>query len=357
MTVDGAHRRSETPAEEWRAVVDIGSVSAQLLLTDGVQRIRRSVDTHLGAGTLSPQGEATPALIDPDALERLRVALVDYRQLAGDADATIRAFGTAAARRASNRQDLDTIVVESLGVPLEVVDPAQESAMALAGAWSGLVSASTSPRAPKSPSPSPSPSSPTPVSTSPEAAITIDVGGGSTDFCLGVAGRPNERWSMPLGAVLVTDAYLHGDPPRPEELSAALSVVELHLDDLRRESPGLAEALSAPDAVALGLGGVVTIAAVEVGLLDDPLNGDGDGPLHGFRLDRDAVEDVFRTLATETSADRGHNPGLPATRVDDIVGGCIVLVETMRQFDLDAVVVSQRGAADGALLRADTGKR
>ena len=79
----------------------------------------------------------------------------------------------------------------------------------------------------------------------------------------------------------------------------------------------------------------------------DPGNGDGDGPLHGFELSREALEDVFRTIATENRADRAHNPGLPATRVHDIVGACAVLVEAVRQWDLDPIVVSQRGLADG----------
>ena len=100
----------------------------------------------------------------------------------------------------------------------------------------------------------------------------------------------------------------------------------------------------------LGLGGVATVAAVELGLLDvDPLNGDGDGPVHGIPLAREAVEDVFRTLATESRADRAHNPGLPPSRVENIVGGCVVLVETMRQLAIDTITVSQRGLADGAL--------
>jgi exopolyphosphatase/pppGpp-phosphohydrolase len=129
-------------------------------------------------------------------------------------------------------------------------------------------------------------------------------------------------------------------------LSAALSVVELHLDDVRREHPELVAALGS--ATVLGLGAVDTIAAIEVGLAGfDPGNGEGDGPLHGFELSRLAVEDVFRTIATEGRADRAHNPGLPPARVDAAVGACAVLVETMRQFGLDQITVSQRGLLDG----------
>jgi exopolyphosphatase/guanosine-5'-triphosphate,3'-diphosphate pyrophosphatase len=327
---------AETPP--WRAVVDVGSVSTGLLLTDGDQRIRRSVDTHLGAGKVAAGGETVEAAIDATALDKLRSVLSDYRHLASsvgaDGAASIRALGTSAARRASNRAELEAVVVETLGVPLDVLDPAGEATLAFAGACSG---------------PRPARSGVDRAGAGPGKVVTIDIGGGSTDFAVGEPGADPAVWSMPLGGALVTDAYLAADPPSADELSAALSVVELHLDDVKREAPPIVEAIQDQGTLLLGLGGIVTIAAVEVGLLDvDPLNGDGDGPLHGLRLERDAVEEVFRTLATEARIDRAYNPGLPPSRVDDIVGGCILLVETMRQFGIEEITVSQRGLADGA---------
>jgi exopolyphosphatase/guanosine-5'-triphosphate,3'-diphosphate pyrophosphatase len=73
-------------------------------------------------------------------------------------------------------------------------------------------------------------------------------------------------------------------------------------------------------------------------------------------LTRSAVEDVFRTLATESLADRLHNPGLPAQRADIIVGGCCVLVAVMRKLQLNSITVSTRNILDGivAELRSET---
>jgi exopolyphosphatase/guanosine-5'-triphosphate,3'-diphosphate pyrophosphatase len=56
---------------------------------------------------------------------------------------------------------------------------------------------------------------------------------------------------------------------------------------------------------------------------------------------------VFRTLATEPLADRVRNPGLEAARADVIVGGCCILVATMRFFDLDEILVSEADILDG----------
>ena len=89
-------------------------------------------------------------------------------------------------------------------------------------------------------------------------------------------------------------------------------------------------------------GSIITIAAVELGLIDFDAT-----RLHGFELTRDAAEDVFRTLATERLSDRVHNPGLPADRADIIVGGCCVLVGVMRRLRLDSLVVSTHNLLDG----------
>ena len=160
--------------------------------------------------------------------------------------------------------------------------------------------------------------------------ILVDVGGGSTEFAVGSV---NDGYSVAVpadvGASNLTDAYLHGDPPPADELSAALSIVELHVDDVRRELPGLADALSSSGLI-VGVGGTVTtIAAVEIGLTEY----DRD-TVDGFELTKQHGEDVFRTLATESAADRVSQSGPGSDRVDLIVGGACVVVEIMRQLEL-----------------------
>ena len=310
----------------WRAVIDLGSLSTSLLLTDGSERVRRSVDTFMGGATLSAAGEIKPAAISPDSLSLVGSTLEEYRSLASERDAEVAVVATSAARRATNRGELVALVNDKLGVEPVIIDGAVEARLGFLGALGGpSLSADGAGR-----------------------VVTIDLGGGSTEFGLGTGSGWDDGWSMPMGGSLLSRTYLLSDPPRPEELSAALSVVEIHVDDLHRELPDLSTALATDGPLVLGLGAVVTVAAIEIGLLDDdPLNGDGDGPLQGFELTREAVEDVFRTIATESRSDRAHNPGLPASRVDDAVGGCAVLVEVMRQLGVDSIVVSQRGLGDG----------
>jgi exopolyphosphatase/guanosine-5'-triphosphate,3'-diphosphate pyrophosphatase len=99
----------------------------------------------------------------------------------------------------------------------------------------------------------------------------------------------------------------------------------------------------------LGVAGTITtVAAVEIGLAIY----DRDA-IHHFVLTRDAVEDVFRTLATEALADRIHNPGLAPERAPVIVGGLCVLVAIMRRLGLDELVVSESDILDGLTASLD----
>jgi exopolyphosphatase/guanosine-5'-triphosphate,3'-diphosphate pyrophosphatase len=149
-----------------------------------------------------------------------------------------------------------------------------------------------------------------------------------------------------IGCVRLTERFLHGDPPRPEELSQALSVVHDYLDDVQRELPAVKESR-----LLVGLAGTVTtVAAVEMGLATY----DRDR-IHHFVLTKAAAEDVFRTLATEKRAQRIYNPGLEEARADVIVGGCVVLVAIMRHFGFEECLVSEADILDGLAMTLRAG--
>ncbi len=131
---------------------------------------------------------------------------------------------------------------------------------------------------------------------------------------------------VPVGPLtLLAGELADPDPPSPVQLTNALGVVTDHLDDVLREEPGI---LQAGD-VHLHGDEAHHLAVVERG-------GDVAGPL---AIGRDAVEEVFRTLALERRADRLHNPGLDPARVDSVVGACCVVVAIMRRLRLPVVTV------------------
>ena len=160
----------------------------------------------------------------------------------------------------------------------------------------------------------------------PDDTVTLEVHLG-TDAVHCRVGSFDSR--VPVGTALLR-RVVDGDPPEPASLTNAIGLVVDHLDDVERELPTARFA----DRVTVSGCGIRVLADVEVG-------GAASMP---FVLGRAAAEDVFRTLVTESAADRALNPGLPATWVDDIVGTCCAVVALMRHFDLDTVELLDGGS-------------
>jgi exopolyphosphatase/guanosine-5'-triphosphate,3'-diphosphate pyrophosphatase len=295
--------------------VDIGTNSVRLLVAevDGSGREARlqTLDRRMRITRLG-QGVDRTRTLAPDAIERTLTVLREYRETLDEFGVTrVRATATSAARDSSNREEFFAAVKDQAGIEPELLTGEEEAALSFLGATADL--------------------------DAPAPYLVVDIGGGSTEFVLGTD-TPHELVSIDVGCVRVTEQFLHGDPPEPEELSNAVAVVRDHLADVERAIPGAADA-----ATLVGLAGTVTtVAAVEMGLLEY----DRD-KIHHFRLAKTAAEDVFRTLATETAAARAHNPGLEPGRVDVIVGGALVLVTVLRVLGFDEVLVSEADILDG----------
>lgn len=290
------------------AAIDCGTHSTRLLIMRGAETVERPVVlTRLGEG-LEPSGTLQPA-----ALERMYETLSNYRGLMDQhAVDTARAVATSAARDAKNGAEFLARASEILGAEVELLDGAAEGALTFAGATAGLDSASA-------------------------PFLVVDIGGGSTELAYG-AEHFEAAISLDIGSVRLSERYIEHDPPRPEELSSCVTITGAWLDDVDRELP---QAHGAKTVVGVA-GTISTAVAVELGISEYDREA-----LHHFVLTRDAAEDVFRTLATESREDRAFNPGLPAGRVDSIVGGMAILVKIMRHFDLDELLASEADLLDG----------
>jgi exopolyphosphatase/guanosine-5'-triphosphate,3'-diphosphate pyrophosphatase len=289
-----------------RAAIDIGTNSVRLLVRDGDRDLdRRSVITRVGEGV-----ERTGRLA-PEAIQRTVAVLQDFGQALRDHDVGARrVVATSAARDAVNRGDLFGAVEGVLGVEPELLSGDQEARLSFTGAVAGLDLPGT-------------------------AFLVIDIGGGSTEFAVGPA-EPTGTCSVDIGCVRLTESELHHDPPRPEELTNAIGIVQDELEGVVRSLPDAAEG------ALVGVGGTITtVAAVEIGLVRYDR-----AQVDKFRLSRDAAEDVFRTLATETLSQRVHNPGLQPERADIIVGGCCILVGIMRGLGRDELIVRDADLLD-----------
>ncbi|MGH9184987.1 MAG: exopolyphosphatase [Acidimicrobiales bacterium] len=299
------------------AAIDCGTNSVRLLIgaTDGDNQRFATVERLMRITRLG-QGVDAHGSLAPEAISRTVDVLREYRTVMdGFGVELLRMAATSAARDAANREAFFDAAEAVVGTRPELLSGDEEGRLSFLGATADLD-----------------------VALGP--FLVVDIGGGSTEFTVGAA-ECEGVVSVEVGCVRLTEQYLDSDPPKPEELSACLTVTKEYLEDVARELPA---ALDARTFVGLA-GTVTTVAAVEQGL---PAY-DRDA-IHHFVLTKDAVEDVFRTLATEARADRIHNPGLEEARADVIVGGCCVLVAVMRFFGFETCLVSEADILDGLIL-------
>ena len=294
------------------AAIDIGTNSTNLLIVDpqGNEIVREVNVTRLGKGV------AASGLLDDSAIAATLQQLAVYASLLQQHHVeTFRVTATEACRRTSNANTFLDQAQTILGKRPEIISGVEEGQLAYRGALSKL-------------------------DPHDGTTIVIDIGGGSTEIMIGTGNTLQHVSSFPVGAVVLTETELHRDPPRPEELTNAIGLVTDFMDDLVREQPQVLEATRV-----VGVAGtIVTIAAVELGIARfDPV------ALHDMTLTREAAEDVFRTLATESLADRKSNPGLPPERADVIVGGCCALVGIMRRLRIPSITVSVHNLLDGVV--------
>ena len=308
------------------AVVDIGSNSTRLLVADvqpssgAVDELeRRSTVTRLGHGVDSS------GALDPDAIERVLGVLRDYRALIDRHGATANlAVLTSAVRDASNGAQFAQRVHEDFQLDARVLTGDQEAQLTFLGAMSGR---------------------PADDPVDDQTTVVIDIGGGSTEFVVGINRQAGFHTSLRAGVVRMSERHIHSDPPAPDELQALAQ--DVHATLLQ----GLPAEQRAHVQHGIAVAGTATSAAA-IDLELDPYD---PARVHGYLLELSTVELLLARLADMHEQQRRLLVGLNPDRAPTIVAGMILLQEAMRAFELEHVVVSEHDILYGGALQLARG--
>src|ERR671936_647488 len=186
-------------------VVDLGTNSTRLLVADvegdRVEEVaRRTEITRLGEGV----DERRKLL--PLPIARVRNVLSDYRRELDELGAErVLAVGTSAIRDAENGEAFLGEIEWSYGFATRLLSGEDEADLTRRGVANGRgLGADT---------------------------LVLDIGGGSTELI-----ATDERISLDLGSVRLTERFVHSDPPRGEDLDAAAAAVREALPGLHPAS-------------------------------------------------------------------------------------------------------------------------
>jgi exopolyphosphatase/guanosine-5'-triphosphate,3'-diphosphate pyrophosphatase len=280
-----------------RAIIDIGTNTVKLLvadLSDGqiIPIVAKDTTTRLGEGVDETHRLSRVAMV------RTTQAIVDYVADAHEHGAIeIAAFTTSAAREAVNRQEFLDAVRATTGLAVETITGEREAELIFRGVTSD------------------------PVFTA-DRLLVMDIGGGSSEFILGQAGKIERLRSLPLGAVRLTEKF-----PEFSDLAEFLRTT------FHREIAGF----GGTRLVATG-GTSTTLVRVLKGKIDHAT----------FTLDE--IRSLVMKLNAMSLAARRQVPGLPPERADIIVAGGAVVLFAMEALGVYELTVSVRNLRYGALL-------
>lgn len=295
-----------------RAIIDIGTNSVRLLMAEKDEKgewktLRKELrSTRLG------EGMTDKATIGQGAKERTLSAVEEFTAMAKlEGAEDIFAYGTSIMRDASNGEEFADEVTAASGVPVRILSGKEEAYYSYIGA----------------------------AGTSGVITSAVDIGGGSTEICVGFGTDVGARHSFRLGCVRCSKQF---------DTTTARGRAELkkHCFTLFRETDLMESMRNVKRWI--GVGGTVTSLASMLQELEvyDSLK------VQDYVIHPEDVSKILEKLSKMSYDDKCHMKGLLPSRADIIVAGVVILDSLMEYFALSEITVSDRDLSEG-LLDAD----
>ncbi len=291
------------------ASVDIGSNSVHLLVAGlAGHRLEPALDESVFLGLGSRVVEQ--GYLGARARSELIATLVHYLELAESLGAAaVTLMGTEPIRRAADAAVIVHAVEATVGAPLHVLSHDEEAYLMLIGVTGGR-----------------------PVARS---MLVVDIGGGSSEFCVVDPSRRPHPSGLQLGSARLTDRFVRHDPPTADEVAgmraAAAEVV----------ATGAPKA--DPDEIVAVAGTASNLLKILPEAMRDRI------------LTRERVGTIQAILATEPAAVVAERHLVKPIRARLLPAGAAIVDAIMDRYGIDQVRVSDAGVREGAILAVDHG--
>ncbi len=304
------------------AGIDIGTNTFRLLIADAGPGSFQELTSDRRITRLGQDLDRRGTLC-PEAMKRSFDALGEFQKsIEKQGACCTSAIGTSALRKAENASVFIDQVRQQTGLVVRVVSGEEEARLTLLGVEQSLAGPEGS------------------RSNALEAAIVMDIGGGSTELMVTHHGEKTVTVSLPLGAVYLTDRFIKHDPPSQEDLTGLRRFVREELE------AGARVLQPARNSVCIGTAGAITtLAAIDLGLdRYDPEK------INRKALTREFIDAIILKLASLKREERKRVRGLDPGREDIILAGSIIAQEIMHRFGFATLVVSDWGLREGIVI-------
>lgn len=295
------------------ATIDIGSNTVRMLIGSYQQGVLQPYRYERCITRLAGQFSTTSELAAA-SIERTCAALVVFSELLKKEHVPcLRAVGTAALRRANNRQLFIDRVYQQTGFKVEVIDGDEEARLMASGALS--------------------------VINPPAAqAVIFDIGGGSTEIVCSDQGHILFQHSYPVGVVKLAEECATAAQRRQR-----ITDVTTHFI---RTCPQ--QIVNSPGIQLIGTAGTLTtLAAIDLALTSYDAS-----LVNNHKLDIPWLEQLYQHLEPLTPTQRETIPGMEPGRGDLMPAGIEIALALAQSLGLTQITVSDAGLLEGVLMDA-----
>lgn len=278
------------------AVIDIGSNSVRLLVTDGEKTLSREIEV-----TRVSEGATRDGVLKEVPVRRTADALKRFIRIAEESGCDeIFAFATEAIRSAKNGGDFVRLVEEETGVKTDVVGGDVEAEIGFLGAYDG------------------------------GRMALIDIGGASTELAIGDENGLIYSKSVPVGAMRLKELFAEDVPAIKEYCAQKVKEYD-------------ANGIAFDKLYCIG-GSASTLAR-----MDAKLKEYDEKTLHHRILTRDRAQQLVTEIAATPMDERGVFVGLEKNRRDIVVESGLWLIAIMDYLGVKEVVNSETSNTEGYL--------
>lgn len=280
---------------KYYGLIDIGSNSVRLMISDGEKSIKKFVNT-----TKLAEGLAKTGRLQSQAIERNLLAVKNFVELAKEWDAEVHIFATEAVRSAENGKTFTKLIKEKTGFDTDIVCGEMEAKLGFVGASGG------------------------------QNVCVVDIGGASTEIVCGDKGIISYAKSMPIGAVRLLDNC-------GEDFDLLDDYISLNLKEY-----GTIPKMDKLIAIG-GTASTIVSVLLEMSAYDT-------NKVHNFMLSKKDVLDTIDKIKIVPKEKRDCIKGLVEGRRDIIVGAAYELLKIMEMLEFEYLFVSEKDNLEGYLM-------
>ena len=294
------------------AIIDIGSNTVRLVLykynkDEGIHEFGNIKTVARLRSYIQPNGE-----MSEEGIQVLEETLKSFKKIIEDYQvSSIKACATAAIRQATNREEIIRRMEIETGILIECLSEEQE-------AYFGFLAVIHSMDTP--------------------SAVTIDIGGGSTEITLFINKEIYHSISFPFGTVSLKQQFVSGEKINQEELRALHHFVENQLRQLSW--------LHNIELPVIGIGGSArNLAQIHQHLIDYPVSG-----VHQYEMSDLILKDLRSHLGKKTIDEMKQIDGLSSDRSDIIEIALEVFITIMEVVNTSTFQISKNGLREGIII-------